>query len=55
MVSIYYFPNSSCMIHYCVDEMKQQGVDEVYCLSVNDAFVMRQVYTIYNIEFSSHQ
>ena len=24
------------------DEIKAQGVDEVYCLSVNDAFVMRQ-------------
>lgn len=24
------------------DEMKALGVDEVYCLSVNDAFVMRQ-------------
>lgn len=24
------------------DELKAQGVDEVYCLSVNDAFVMRQ-------------
>eukprot|EP00808_Paulinella_micropora_P012385 g75003.t1 len=26
--------------HY--DEIKKLGVDEVYCLSVNDAFVMRQ-------------
>lgn len=26
--------------HY--DEIKAAGVDEVYCLSVNDAFVMRQ-------------
>ena len=24
------------------DEMKSLGIDEVYCLSVNDAFVMRQ-------------
>jgi len=24
------------------EEMKSLGVDEVYCLSVNDAFVMRQ-------------
>ena len=24
------------------EEMKGMGVDEVYCLSVNDAFVMRQ-------------
>jgi len=24
------------------DEMKELGIDEVYCLSVNDAFVMRQ-------------
>ena len=24
------------------DEMKAQGVDEIYCLSVNDAFVMNQ-------------
>lgn len=24
------------------DELKSQGVDEVYCLSVNDAFVMNQ-------------
>ncbi len=24
------------------DEIKAQGIDEVYCLSVNDAFVMRQ-------------
>ena len=24
------------------DEIKSLGVDEVYCLSVNDAFVMRQ-------------
>mgnify|MGYP001209652351 CR=1 FL=1 len=24
------------------DEIKEQGVDEVYCLSVNDAFVMNQ-------------
>lgn len=24
------------------DEIKKLGVDEVYCLSVNDAFVMRQ-------------
>jgi thioredoxin-dependent peroxiredoxin len=26
--------------HY--DEIKQCGIDEIYCLSVNDAFVMRQ-------------
>ena len=26
--------------HY--DEIKKCGIDEVYCLSVNDAFVMRQ-------------
>ena len=26
--------------HY--DEIKSMGVDEIYCLSVNDAFVMRQ-------------
>lgn len=26
--------------------MKKLGVDEVYCLSVNDAFVMRQVWDI---------
>ena len=25
-----------------LDEIKAQGIDEVYCLSVNDAFVMRQ-------------
>jgi peroxiredoxin len=24
------------------DEIRKNGVDEVYCLSVNDAFVMRQ-------------
>jgi len=24
------------------DEMKKLGVDDIYCLSVNDAFVMRQ-------------
>ena len=24
------------------DEIKAQGIDEIYCLSVNDAFVMRQ-------------
>jgi len=24
------------------DEMKGMGIDDVYCLSVNDAFVMRQ-------------
>lgn len=27
---------------FIVDELKKAGVDEVYCLSVNDAFVMRQ-------------
>jgi peroxiredoxin len=26
------------------DEIKKLGVDDVYCLSVNDAFVMRQVW-----------
>jgi thioredoxin-dependent peroxiredoxin len=26
--------------HY--EEMKHLGIDEIYCLSVNDAFVMRQ-------------
>lgn len=30
---------SSCHV---ADELKQCGIDEVYCLSVNDAFVMRQ-------------
>jgi len=28
--------------HKVYDEVKSLGVDEVYCLSVNDAFVMRQ-------------
>lgn len=27
-----------------IDEMKALGIDDVYCLSVNDAFVMRQVF-----------
>ncbi len=25
-----------------LDEIKAKGIDEIYCLSVNDAFVMRQ-------------
>ena len=29
-----------------LDEMKSYGIDDVYCLSVNDAFVMRQVLEI---------
>lgn len=28
--------------HAAYDEIKSLGIDEVYCLSVNDAFVMRQ-------------
>ena len=28
--------------HKVYDEIKSSGIDEVYCLSVNDAFVMRQ-------------
>lgn len=31
------------IIGLCSDEMLKMGIDEVYCLSVNDAFVMRQV------------
>jgi peroxiredoxin len=26
-----------------IDAIKALGIDEIYCLSVNDAFVMRQV------------
>lgn len=26
-----------------IEEIKAQGIYEIYCLSVNDAFVMRQV------------
>jgi thioredoxin-dependent peroxiredoxin len=33
-----------CDAHFCfIDEVKALGIDEIYCLSVNDAFVMRQV------------
>lgn len=28
---------------FTTDEIRKLGVDDVYCLSVNDAFVMRQV------------
>jgi peroxiredoxin len=28
--------------HAAYDEILKEGIDEVYCLSVNDAFVMRQ-------------
>ena len=34
------------------DEFKKLGINDVYCLSVNDAFVMRQVRPI--MCFSSH-
>lgn len=30
------------------DEMLKMGIDEVYCVSVNDAFVMRQVRRLRN-------
>ena len=32
------------------DEIKAQGVDEVYCLSVNDAFVMNAWFTNQDIK-----
>jgi peroxiredoxin len=39
------------------EEIKSYGVDEVYCLSVNDAFVMRQVCTriIIHVPFCSEK
>jgi hypothetical protein len=34
------------------ETIKSLGIDEVYCLSVNDAFVMRQVtHKIYQLHF----
>ena len=35
-------PHPNCRYEKAYDEMKTLGVDDVYCLSVNDAFVMRQ-------------
>jgi hypothetical protein len=45
MVSLFYYEINCWVICSVLDEIKHQGIDDVYCLSVNDAFVMRQVYT----------
>jgi peroxiredoxin len=46
-VSICHQLNAVCSVKMFIhtEEIKSYGVDEVYCLSVNDAFVMRQVCT----------